>query len=148
MHRLVQARDVYETAVDRSRVLLGKAGLIGARLSVPRPVSLFTPGSAVRFPIHARHCRSAHYDHPCTGRILNLPRDDTLSFRRSSPIFFADGLEDPLVMLHGMVETNVHYQDIVRLAQQLIELGKTGWELASYPVENHGFVRPDSWTLD
>jgi dipeptidyl aminopeptidase/acylaminoacyl peptidase len=49
-------------------------------------------------------------------------------------------------MLHGMVDTNVHYQDIVRLTQRLIELGKTGWELASYPVENHGFVRPDSWT--
>jgi dipeptidyl aminopeptidase/acylaminoacyl peptidase len=88
----------------------------------------------------------AHYNHGYTGRILNLPQDDTLSFRRSSPIFFAEGLEDPLVMLHGMVDTNVHYQDIVRLTQRLIELGKTGWELASYPVENHGFVRPDSWT--
>lgn len=88
----------------------------------------------------------AHYNHPYTGRILNLPQDDTLSYRRSSPIFFAEGLEDPLVMLHGMVDTNVHYQDIVRLTQRLIELGKTGWELASYPVENHGFVRPDSWT--
>jgi dipeptidyl aminopeptidase/acylaminoacyl peptidase len=88
----------------------------------------------------------AHYNHPYTGRILNLPQDDSLSYRRSSPIFFAEGLEDPLVMLHGMVDTNVHYQDIVRLTQRLIELGKTGWELASYPVENHGFVRPDSWT--
>jgi dipeptidyl aminopeptidase/acylaminoacyl peptidase len=88
----------------------------------------------------------AHYNHGYTGRILNLPQDDTLSFRRSSPIFFAEGLEDPLVMLHGMVDTNVHYQDIVRLTQRLIELGKTNWELASYPVENHGFSRPDSWT--
>lgn len=88
----------------------------------------------------------AHYNHPYTGRILNLPQDDSLSYRRSSPIFFAEGLEDPLVMLHGMVDTNVHYQDIVRLAQRLIELGKTNWELASYPVENHGFTRPDSWT--
>jgi dipeptidyl aminopeptidase/acylaminoacyl peptidase len=49
-------------------------------------------------------------------------------------------------MLHGMVDTNVHYQDIVRLTQRLIELGKTNWELASYPVEGHGFQRPDSWT--
>jgi dipeptidyl aminopeptidase/acylaminoacyl peptidase len=88
----------------------------------------------------------SHYNHGYTGRILNLPQDDTLSYRRSSPIFFAEGLEDPLVMLHGMVDTNVHYQDIVRLTQRLIELGKTNWELASYPVESHGFVRPDSWT--
>jgi dipeptidyl aminopeptidase/acylaminoacyl peptidase len=34
----------------------------------------------------------------------------------------------------------------VRLEQRLIELGKTDWSLASYPVEDHGFVRPSSWT--
>jgi dipeptidyl aminopeptidase/acylaminoacyl peptidase len=87
----------------------------------------------------------AHYNHPYTARILNLPQTDTLAYRRSSPIFFAEGLEDPLLMAHGMVDTNVHYQDIVRLTQRLIELGKTEWELASYPVEDHGFVRPSSW---
>lgn len=88
----------------------------------------------------------AHYNHGYTGRILNLPQDDTLAYRRSSPIFFAEGLEDPLLIAHGMVDTNVHFQDVVRLAQRLIELGKTEWEMAVYPVEDHGFVRPDSWT--
>jgi hypothetical protein len=44
-----------------------------------------------------------------------------------------------------MVDTNVHFQDVVRLAQRLIELGKTNWEMAVYPVEDHAFVRPDSW---
>ena len=88
----------------------------------------------------------AHYNHGYTGRILNQPQDDTTSYRRSSPIFFAEGLEDPLLIAHGMVDTNVHFQDVVRLAQRLIELGKTEWEMALYPVEDHGFVRPDSWT--
>jgi dipeptidyl aminopeptidase/acylaminoacyl peptidase len=87
----------------------------------------------------------AHYNHPYTSQILNQPQDDTLAFRRSSPIYFAQGLEDPLLMAHGMVDVNVHYQDIVRLTQRLIELGKTDWELASYPVEDHGFTRPSSW---
>ena len=86
----------------------------------------------------------AHYNHGYTGRILNLPQDDTLAYRQSSPIFFAEGLEDPLLIAHGMVDTNVHFQDVVRLAQRLIELGKTDWEMAVYPVENHGFERPDS----
>ena len=45
-----------------------------------------------------------------------------------------------------MVDTNVHFQDSVRLAQRLIELGKEDWELAAYPVENHGFVEASSWT--
>ncbi len=88
----------------------------------------------------------SHYNHGYTGRILNLPQNDTTSYRRSSPIYFAEGLEDPLLIAHGMVDTNVHFQDVVRLAQRLIELGKTGWDMAIYPVEDHGFVRPDSWT--
>ncbi|HEY0969966.1 MAG TPA: prolyl oligopeptidase family serine peptidase [Gemmatimonadales bacterium] len=88
----------------------------------------------------------AHYNHPYTGRILNFPQGDSLAYRRSSPIYFAEGLEDPLLIAHGMVDVNVHFQDVVRLAQRLIELGKTDWEMAVYPVEDHAFVRPSSWT--
>jgi dipeptidyl aminopeptidase/acylaminoacyl peptidase len=88
----------------------------------------------------------AHYNHAYTAQILNTPDTDSLAYRRSSPIYFAQGLEDPLLMVHGMVDVNVHFQDIVRLTQRLIELGKPDWELAVYPVEDHGFVRPDSWT--
>ncbi len=87
----------------------------------------------------------AHYNNGYTGRILNLPQNDTLAYRQSSPIYFAEGLEDPLLIAHGMVDTNVNFQDDVRLVERLIELRKTGWELAVYPVESHGFVRPTSW---
>ncbi len=88
----------------------------------------------------------AHYNNGYTSNILNLPQSDSLAYRQSSPIYFAQGLEDPLLMLHGMIDDNVEYIDIVRLEQRLIELGKTNWWLASYPVERHAFVRPDSWT--
>jgi len=87
----------------------------------------------------------AHYNHGYTGAILNLPQDDSLAYRRSSPIYFAAGLKAPLLMAHGMVDTNVNFQDIVELTERLIELGKTDWSLAPYPVEDHGFVRPSSW---
>jgi dipeptidyl aminopeptidase/acylaminoacyl peptidase len=88
----------------------------------------------------------AHYNHPYTSRILNLPHEDPEAYRQSSPIYFAEGLQGDLLITHGMVDTNVHFQDVVRLAQRLIELGKTNWEMAVYPVEDHAFVRPDSWT--
>ena len=87
----------------------------------------------------------AHYNQGYTSNILNLPQTDTVAYRRSSPIYFAEGLRDPLVILHGMVDTNVLFQDVVRLTQRLIELGKTDWELAVYPVEDHAFLRPSSW---
>jgi dipeptidyl aminopeptidase/acylaminoacyl peptidase len=88
----------------------------------------------------------AHYNHGYTAEILNEPQEDSVAYRQSSPIYFAEGLEDPLLIAHGMVDVNVHFQDVVRLTQRLIELGKTDWNLAAYPLEDHGFVRPDSWT--
>jgi len=88
----------------------------------------------------------AHYNHAYTSNILNLPQNDSIAYKQSSPIFFADGLQGNLLMAHGMVDTNVHFQDIVRLTQKLIELGKENWNLAVYPVESHGFIEPSSWT--
>jgi dipeptidyl aminopeptidase/acylaminoacyl peptidase len=88
----------------------------------------------------------AHYNHGYTSNILNEPYNDSLAYRRSSPIYYAAGLQGRLLMCHGMVDVNVHFQDIVRLSQRLIELGKDNWELAVYPVEDHGFTTPSSWT--
>ncbi len=88
----------------------------------------------------------AHYNHGYTANILNTPVEDPLAYKKSSPIYFAEGLEGNLLIAHGMVDTNVHFQDVVRLAQRLIELGKDNWEMALYPVENHGFTTPSSWT--
>jgi len=88
----------------------------------------------------------AHYNHEYTANILNEPFTDEMAYRKSSPIYFANGLKGSLLMLHGMIDQNVNYQDIVRLSQKLIELHKENWELASYPVEDHAFEQPSSWT--
>lgn len=88
----------------------------------------------------------AHYNDGYTSNILNTPEEDPIAYRRSSPIYFAEGLKNHLLMAHGMVDVNVHFQDVVRLSQRLIELEKDNWEMAIYPVEDHGFVEPSSWT--
>jgi dipeptidyl aminopeptidase/acylaminoacyl peptidase len=87
----------------------------------------------------------AHYNHSYTSPILNTPVEDSLSYVRSSPIYYAEGLTKPLLICHGVVDTNVHFQDVVRLSQRLIELEKENWEMALYPVESHGFREPSSW---
>jgi dipeptidyl aminopeptidase/acylaminoacyl peptidase len=87
----------------------------------------------------------AHYHHPYTANILNTPELDPEAFERSSPIEYADGLEAPLLITHGVLDDNVFYQDVVRLVQRLIELGKTDFEAAMYPLEPHGFVHHESW---
>jgi len=88
----------------------------------------------------------AHYNHGYTSNILNTPVSDSIAYARSSPINFAEGLEDRLLILHGMIDTNVQFQDVVRLAQRLVELQKDNWEFAVFPVERHGFVEPTSWS--
>ena len=87
----------------------------------------------------------AHYNHGYTSDILNTPQTDPEAYRKSSPIYFADGLKGNLLICHGVIDTNVHFQDTVRLVQKLIELKKDNWDVAIYPEEDHGFVEPTSW---
>jgi dipeptidyl aminopeptidase/acylaminoacyl peptidase len=85
------------------------------------------------------------YNHEYTANILNTPELDPEAYKTSSPIEYADQLRGNLLIAHGMVDDNVFYQDSVRMAQRLIELKKDHWELASYPLEQHSFVQPESW---
>ncbi len=101
---------------------------------------VFAAGAALR-PV----TNWANYNDRYTSDILNLPQTDAEAYKRSSPIYFAQGLRGALLICHGMADTNVHFQDTVELVQRLIELRKENWELAVYPVEDHGFVEPSSW---
>lgn len=87
----------------------------------------------------------AHYNQGYTANILNFPETDCIAYKQSSPIYFAENLQDRLLMLHGMVDDNVQFQDVVRLSQRFIELGKKNWDIAIFPVEEHGFVKTYSW---
>lgn len=103
--------------------------------------AVFAAGAALR-PV----TDWANYNHGYTSDILNEPYNDSLAYRKSSPFYFAEGLKGNLLICHGMMDVNVHFQDAVKLSQRLIELGKDNWELAPYPMEDHGFVEPSSWT--
>ena len=74
----------------------------------------------------------AHYNESYTAPILGLPQTDLDAYKRSSPIYFAEGLGNQLLICHGMVDTNVFYQDTVRLMQRLIELRKETWSVAPF----------------
>jgi len=88
----------------------------------------------------------AQYNHGYTSNILNEPFNDSIAYHRSSPYYWASGLKGHLLICHGIVDTNVNFQDAVKLSQRLIELGKDNWEIIGYPMEDHGFVEPSSWT--
>ncbi|WP_109339235.1 prolyl oligopeptidase family serine peptidase [Saliniradius amylolyticus] len=87
----------------------------------------------------------AYYNTPYTSNILNTPQVDPIAYKRSSPIYHAEGLEKPLLINAPMIDDNVFFVDVVRLVQRLIELEKQDFETAIYPVEPHGFRQPSSW---
>ena len=79
-----------------------------------------------------------------TQQRLNKPRDNPEAYRRSSPITFAGELRDPLLIVHGMADSNVLFQDDVQLTEKLVHLNNPHFSEIFYPEENHGFAREES----
>jgi dipeptidyl aminopeptidase/acylaminoacyl peptidase len=85
------------------------------------------------------------YENDYTSAILNTPQDDPLAYARSSPIEFAAGLRDSLLICHGVIDDNVLFADSMRLYERLIELHKDRFTISPYPLDRHAFTNPDSW---
>jgi dipeptidyl aminopeptidase/acylaminoacyl peptidase len=154
IYRFMGGKDL-EDHVDGAKFLVDKYGVDPGRIGLYGGsyggfitlMALFTTPDVFKAGAALRPVTDwAHYNHGYTANILNEPFNDSLSYAKSSPINFASGLKNHLLMCHGMVDVNVNFQDVVRLQQKLIELGKDNWEVAAYPVEDHGFVEPSSWT--
>ncbi|KFZ37517.1 peptidase S9 [Shewanella mangrovi] len=133
---------VQNTNIDAKRVGTygGSYGGFLTFMSMFRAPDLFKAGAALR-PVSDW----AHYNTGYTSNILNMPDDDAIAYNRSSPIEFAAGLKNHLLILGGVVDNNVFFQDSVRLVQHLIELENPNFDMAYYPVESHGFRQPSSW---
>jgi dipeptidyl aminopeptidase/acylaminoacyl peptidase len=133
---------IKEHGVDPKRVGLygGSYGGFITLMAMFTQPDVFAAGAALR-PV----TDWAHYNNSYTANILNLPQKDAEAYKQSSPIYFANGLKGALLICHGMVDVNVNFQDTVRLVEKLIELRKENWEVAPYPVEDHGFEREESW---
>ncbi|MFC3565330.1 alpha/beta hydrolase family protein [Xanthomonas dyei] len=108
----------------------------------------------VRSPgtLQGRRCAAAGGATGCSTTTSTPP---TSSIRPSStrrptqdllrPIHYADGLQDHLLIAHGMIDDNVFFKDSVDMTQKLIELHKDNWQVAPLPLERHGFTRADAW---
>jgi dipeptidyl aminopeptidase/acylaminoacyl peptidase len=85
----------------------------------------------------------ANYNASYTSQRLTTPQENPDAFQRSSPINFSNNLKNHLLMLHGMVDDNVLFQDAVQLTEKLIHEGKP-FEHFFYPEESHLFYRDES----
>lgn len=153
IYRFMGGKDLTDN-VDAAKYLVEKQGISPGRIGVYGGsyggfitlMAMFTTPDVFKAGAALRPVTDwAAYNHGYTANILNEPFTDSLAYHKSSPIYHAAGLKNHLLICHGMVDVNVHIQDSFRLAQRLIELKKENWEMAVYPMEDHGFVEPTSW---
>ena len=133
---------VKDHAVDPKRVGIygGSYGGFMTEMALLRAPGEFAAGAALRGPSDW-----TSYNDEYTSNILNDPRLDPEAYRISSPIEYADQLQDPLLLEHGLIDNNVMTSDSIRLYQRFIELHKKNFWISLYPLERHGFVHADSW---
>jgi dipeptidyl aminopeptidase/acylaminoacyl peptidase len=133
---------VEQAGVDPKRVGVygGSYGGFMTLMALFRAPGEFAAGAALR-PV----TDWMQYDHGYTASILNDPQIDPIAYSRSSPIEFAGGLQDALLICHGVIDDNVLFEDSMRLYQRLIELHKDNFTMSPYPLDRHGFTNADSW---
>jgi dipeptidyl aminopeptidase/acylaminoacyl peptidase len=128
--------------VDGKRVGIygGSYGGFMTLMSLLRAPGEFAAGAALR-PV----TDWTSYNHEYSSNILNDPQLDPKAYATSSPIYYAQNLADPLLIMHGIIDDNVMASDSIRLYQRFIELHKKNFWMSLYPMERHGFVHADSW---
>jgi dipeptidyl aminopeptidase/acylaminoacyl peptidase len=127
--------------VDVSRVGIygGSYGGFMTLMALFTKPDVFACGAALRSVTDWRTYNSWY-----TNARLGDPKKDAENYRRSSPIDHAEGLKKPLLLLHGIKDSNVFAQDTIRLIEKLIQLGKE-FDAMLYPSQDHTFTDPESW---
>ncbi len=80
-----------------------------------------------------------NYTDDYTAQRLGRPVEFPEVYEATSPIYHVDGLEDNLLIVHGMADDNVLFQDTVQLVQKLLEAEKT-FDVMFYPRATHGLT--------
>ena len=76
------------------------------------------------------------YDTHYTERYMDSPERNPEGYRAASALTHVDSLRGSLLLVHGMVDENVHFRHTARLVTRLQQVGKA-FDLLVYPEERH-----------
>jgi dipeptidyl-peptidase-4 len=76
------------------------------------------------------------YDTVYQERYMGLPSTNARGYHDGSPINFAANLADPLLIIHGSGDDNVHFQGTEMLVDKLVAAGKP-FQFMDYPNRTH-----------
>ncbi len=78
-----------------------------------------------------------YYDNIYTERFLQTPQENPTGYDDNSPITHASKLKGNYLLIHGLTDDNVHFQNSVDLVTALNKADKQ-YEQYFYPNKNHG----------
>ena len=136
---------VSEGFIDKERIGIygGSYGGFMAIMALVMEPDVFAAGAGLR---SVTDWENYYYSNPYyTAKRLGIPKDNKEAYIRSSPIHHTDNMKSPLLLLHGVLDNNVQFQDAAQLVQKLIDGGKK-FDLMIYPKEAHSFKTPEAWT--
>jgi len=83
------------------------------------------------------------YDNIYTERYMGLPEENAAGYDSASVFSYLDRLKGNLLIIHGMVDDNVHVQNTMQLAEKLQAMGKQ-FDLMVYPGQDHSVKGKDN----
>lgn len=78
-----------------------------------------------------------YYDSIYTERYMGLPKDNASGYDDNSPINHVDKLKGNYLLIHGLADDNVHYQNAAEMVNALVRHNKP-FDQFIYPDRNHG----------
>lgn len=101
-------------------------------MSMSEGTPVFKAGVAVAAPTDWKY-----YDTVYTERFMRTPKENAEGYKAASVFSRADNLHGNLLLVHGMADDNVHFQNCTEYAEHLVQLGKQ-FDMQVYTNRNHG----------
>jgi dipeptidyl aminopeptidase/acylaminoacyl peptidase len=81
------------------------------------------------------------YDSIYTERYMDLPSNNPEGYKVTSVVRAAKNLHGRLLLIHGLMDDNVHIQNTIQFIEELQKAGKQ-FEIMVYPKARHGIEPP------
>ncbi len=77
------------------------------------------------------------YDTIYTERYMRTEKENPDGYRDNSPVYFADRIKGSFLLVHGMADDNVHFQNTTEMVNALVN-ANVQFDTYFYPNRNHG----------
>ena len=120
--------------VDKSRIGIQgwSYGGFMSSLCIAKGAGIFKAAIAVAPVTNWRY-----YDSIYTERYMGLPKDHASGYDDNSPINHVEKIRGSYMLVHGLADDNVHFQNSAEMITALVKANKK-FDLMTYPDKNHG----------